>query len=202
MNKVMDKKLADMLNDETAVSLETPIVQNKSRKYWIGAGVFLVLAVLFSFIASDSAFSILTSKLSEENHIFYWMVLTGVCAEVVAGSMGMGYGVICTTVLLILNIPPVSISASIHTAETFTSAAGAFSHYKYGNINWKLGKSLAIPGAIGAILGAIALILVHHKSPAFIKPAMALIMIPFQQLVTKPTLLQLLLILKINLLLF
>ena len=166
--------MADMLNDETAVSLETPILKNKSRKYWIGAGVFLVLAVLFSFIASDSAFSILTSKLSEENHIFYWMVLTGVCAEVVAGSMGMGYGVICTTVLLILNIPPVSISASIHTAETFTSAAGAFSHYKYGNINWKLAKSLAIPGAIGAILGAIALIIVHHKSPAFIKPAMAL----------------------------
>jgi uncharacterized protein len=170
----MDKKMADMLNDETAVSLETPALKNKYRKLWIGLGLFLALAIIFSLFVSGGTFDLITGKLSEENNIFYWMVLTGVCAEVVAGSMGMGYGVICTTVLLILNIPPVSISASIHSAETFTSAAGAISHYKYGNINWKLGKSLAIPGAIGAIVGAIALILVHHKSPAFIKPMMAL----------------------------
>jgi uncharacterized protein len=174
MENIMDKKMADMLNDETAVSLETPVLKNKYRKLWIGLGLFLALAIIFSLFVSGGTFDLITSKLSEENNIFYWMVLTGVCAEVVAGSMGMGYGVICTTVLLILNIPPVSISASIHSAETFTSAAGAISHYKYGNINWKLGKSLAIPGAIGAIVGAIALILVHHKSPAFIKPMMAL----------------------------
>ncbi len=170
----MDKKMAEMLNDETAVSLETPVLKNKYRKLWIGLGLFLALAIIFSLFVSGGTFELVTSKLSEDNNIFYWMVLTGVCAEVVAGSMGMGYGVICTTVLLILNIPPVSISASIHSAETFTSAAGAISHYKYGNINWKLAKSLAIPGAIGAIVGAIALILVHHKSPTFIKPMMAL----------------------------
>ena len=170
----MDKKMAEMLDDETAVSLETPILKNKYRKLWVGVGVFLALAIITSLFVTGEMFDIVTSRLSEDNNIFYWMVLTGVCAEVVAGSMGMGYGVICTTVLLILNIPPVSISASIHSAETFTSAAGAISHYKYGNINWKLSKSLAIPGAIGAIVGAIALILVHHKSPAFIKPMMAL----------------------------
>jgi uncharacterized protein len=174
MENIMDKKMAEMLNDETAVSLETPILKNKYRKLWIGAGVFLAFAIVSSLFITGEMFETVTGRLSEDNNIFYWMVLTGVCAEVVAGSMGMGYGVICTTVLLILNIPPVSISASIHSAETFTSAAGAISHYKYGNINWKLAKSLAIPGAIGAIVGAIALILVHHKSPAFIKPMMAL----------------------------
>jgi hypothetical protein len=170
----MDKKMADILSDDTAVSLETPILKNKYRNLWIGLGIFIVLALVFSQFVSTAAFSVLTQKLSEDNNIFYWMVLTGVCAEIVAGSMGMGYGVICTTVLLILNIPPVSISASIHSAETFTSAAGAMSHYKYGNINWKFVKQLSIPGAIGAIVGAIALILVHHRSPAFIKPTMAL----------------------------
>ena len=170
----MDEKMADMLTDDTAISLETPELKGKYRKYWVGLGIFLVLAILLSLFSTSEAFAMLTNKLSEDNNIFYWMVLTGVCAEVVAGSMGMGYGVICTTVLLILNIPPVSISASIHSAETFTSAAGSMSHWKYGNINWKLAKSLAIPGAIGAIVGAIALILVHHRSPAFIKPMMAL----------------------------
>jgi uncharacterized protein len=172
--EIMDEKIADLLTDDTAISLETPVLTNKYRKLWIGLGITLVLGILMSLFASTAAFGVLTQKLSEENHIFYWMVLTGVLAEVVAGSMGMGYGVICTTVLLILNIPPVSISASIHSAETFTSAAGAFSHFKYGNINWKFAKSLAIPGAIGAIVGAIALIMLHHKSPSFIKPAMAL----------------------------
>ena len=170
----MDNKLSDMLNEETAVTLETPILKNKSRKYWIGLGLGLALAIILAFGSSISGLDILTNKLSEENHIFYWMVLTGICAEMVAGSMGMGYGVICTTVLLILNIPPVSISASIHSAETFTSAAGAFSHHKYGNVNWKFAKALSVPGAIGAVVGAIALILVHHKSPSFIKPTMAL----------------------------
>jgi uncharacterized protein len=172
--EIMDEKIANLLTDDTAVSLETPVLKNKYRKLWMGLGIFMVVGILFSLFASTAAFGVLTQKLSEENHIFYWMVLTGICAEIVAGSMGMGYGVICTTVLLILNIPPVTISASIHSAETFTSAAGAFSHHKYGNINWKFAKSLAIPGAIGAIVGAIALIMLHHKSPAFIKPAMAL----------------------------
>lgn len=170
----MDKKIADMLTDDTAVSLETPVLKNKYRKFWIGLGIFLTLALIFSLFATTSTFSVLTQKLSEDNNIFYWMVLTGIGAEVVAGSMGMGYGVICTTVLLILNIPPVSISASIHSAESFTSAAGAVSHYKYGNINWKFAKALSIPGAVGAIVGAVALIMVHHKSPTFIKPTMAL----------------------------
>ena len=102
-----------MINEETAVTLETPILKSKNRKYWIGIGVGLALAILFAFGSSISGLDILTSKLSEENNIFYWMVLTGICAEMVAGSMGMGYGVICTTVLLILNIPPVSISAIV-----------------------------------------------------------------------------------------
>jgi uncharacterized protein len=100
--------------------------------------------------------------------------LLGFLAEIVAGSMGMGYGVICTTVLLILNIPGPAISASIHSAETFTSAAGAISHYQYGNINKKLVKMLAIPGAIGAVIGAMALIQLGHHSPKFIKPMLAL----------------------------
>ncbi len=170
----MDKNLSDMINEQTAVTLETPALKNNNLKFWIGLGVALTIVILGTLGASIGGLDGITEALSADNYIFYWMVLTGICAEIVAGSMGMGYGVICTTVLLILNIPPVSISASIHSAETFTSAAGAMSHYKYGNLNWKLGKALAIPGAIGAIIGAIALILVHHKSPAFIKPLMAL----------------------------
>ena len=93
----MDKKLSDMISEETAISLETPALKD-NRKYWIGLGVGLFLAIIFAFGASIGGLNVITNKLSEENYIFYWMVLTGVCAELVAGSMGMGYGVICTTV--------------------------------------------------------------------------------------------------------
>lgn len=56
--------------------------------------------------------------LNQDGHIFYWMLFVGFLAEIVAGSMGMGYGVICTTVLLLLNVPPPVVSASIHSAES------------------------------------------------------------------------------------
>jgi uncharacterized membrane protein YfcA len=87
--------------------------------------------------------------------------------------MGMGYGVICTTILLILNVPPPIISASIHSAESFTSAAGSLSHWQLGNINKKLVKALAIPAVIGAVLGAVTLTYVGENYAKLTKPVIA-----------------------------
>lgn len=95
--------------------------------------------------------------LAKDNYIFYWMLLVGVFAEIVAGSMGMGYGVICTTTLLFLGIPPHAVSASIHSAESFTTAAGSISHIRLKNVSKSLVKKLAIPAIIGAVIGAISL---------------------------------------------
>ncbi len=166
----MNRKISDNTSKENiATVLDRSLQENKLRKYWIGLGAVTISAALFFFLIPVETFEYLKTELGTENNMFYWMILAGIGAEIVAGSMGMGYGVICTTLLLLLNVPPISVSASIHSAETFTSAAGAISHYKYGNINMKLSKALSIPGAIGAIIGAIALILLHHKSPVFIK---------------------------------
>ncbi|NDE09436.1 MAG: ABC transporter permease, partial [Chitinophagia bacterium] len=91
----------------------------------------VALIVLFTyFFLSAEQLSQLQLALQKDNHLFYWMLLVGFSAEVVAGSMGMGYGVICTTILLVLNVPPPVISASIHSAESFTSAAGSISHWQ------------------------------------------------------------------------
>lgn len=132
-----------------------------SRKVQIRLNVLLVtVAVLF--IAVFSMYEIgyldeLLTILAKDNYIFYWMLLVGVLAEIVAGSMGMGYGVICTTTLLFLNIPPHIVSASIHSAESFTTAAGSISHIKLKNVSKSLVKKLAIPAIIGAIIGALSL---------------------------------------------
>lgn len=122
--------------------------------------LFAMVAILSIVIFSmyelgylDELFHIL----AKDNYIFYWMLLIGVFAEIVAGSMGMGYGVICTTTLMFLNIPPHIVSASIHSAESFTTAAGSVSHIKLKNVSKSLVKKLAIPAVIGAIIGAVSL---------------------------------------------
>ena len=95
--------------------------------------------------------------LAKDNYIFYWMILIGFLAEMVAGSMGMGYGVICTTTLLFVGIPPHAVSANIHSAESFTTAAGSISHIKLKNVSKNLVKKLAILAVFGAVIGAFLL---------------------------------------------
>jgi len=143
------------------------------NKYMIAVAI-VFLAVLFTyfFLTADQLTN-LQLAINKDNHLFYWMLLVGFIAEVVAGSMGMGYGVICTTVLLILNVPPPIISASIHSAESFTSAAGTISHWQLGNINKKLVKALAIPAIIGAITGALLLTYVGEHYAKATKPFIA-----------------------------
>lgn len=144
-----------------------------TNKYLIGLGIIIIIGLvaylLFSYVRLDD----IIKTLNKDHHLFYWMLLVGFLAEIVAGSMGMGYGVICTTILLILNVAPPIISASIHSAETFTSAAGSISHYKLGNVNKKLTKSLAIPAIIGAVIGALALSYVGERYAKMTKPFLA-----------------------------
>lgn len=143
------------------------------NKYMI-AVVVVAIIILFTYLFLPAEqLTGLQTALNKDNHLFYWMLLVGFTAEIVAGSMGMGYGVICTTILLILNVPPPVISASIHSAESFTSAAGSISHWQLGNINKKLVKALAIPAIIGAVAGALLLSYVGERYAKITKPFIA-----------------------------
>ena len=147
--------------------------RNKSNKYLVALGVLLLIGAVVYILFLNGELDTLLSALNKDHHLFYWMVLVGFLAEIVAGSMGMGYGVICTTILLILNIPPPIISASIHSAESFTTAAGSISHYKFGNVNKKLTKLLAVPAIIGAVIGALLLSYVGERYAKMTKPVLA-----------------------------
>jgi uncharacterized protein len=85
---------------------------------------------------------------------FLIMVLTGFLAQMVDGSMGMGYGTISTTFLLANGVNPAIVSSRVHSARVFSSGVSGFSHHRFGNINKKLFKALVIPGVIGAVAGA------------------------------------------------
>lgn len=176
MNKdVEDFSVQELVTTVEVVSSEEEIASGtrNAKKYLLIIAAVIAVVFLVYLLLPNAELDLIKHTLEKDNHLFYWMLLVGFLAEIVAGSMGMGYGVICTTILLILNVPPPIISASIHSAESFTSATGTISHFKLGNVNKKLMKALAIPAVIGAIVGALALSYLGEKYAKITKPFLA-----------------------------
>jgi uncharacterized protein len=84
-------------------------------------------------------------------------VAVGFAAQLIDGALGMAFGVISTTLLVSLGVPPAAASAGVHVAETFTTAASGTSHIYHRNVDWRLFRRIAIPGVIGGALGAYVL---------------------------------------------
>jgi hypothetical protein len=89
---------------------------------------------------------------------FLLFALAGLIAQLVDGSLGMAYGVTSTSVLLAVGTAPAVASASVHLAEVGTSLISGVSHWRFGNVDWRVVGILAVPGAIGAVLGAYVLV--------------------------------------------
>lgn len=86
------------------------------------------------------------------------LALAGVVAQLVDGSLGMAYGVTSTTVLLAAGVTPALASAAVHISEVGTTFVSGVSHTSFGNVDWSKVGWMAVPGGIGAFLGATALI--------------------------------------------
>lgn len=102
-------------------------------------------------------------------------ILFGFIAQMIDGALGMAYGVSSTTLLLGMGVPPVSASASVHTAEVFTTFVSGISHHRLGNVNKRLFLMLAVPGALGGMLGAWVLSL--ETIGKLIKPGVSVYLI-------------------------
>ena len=84
-------------------------------------------------------------------------IAIGFAAQLVDGALGMAFGVISSTLLLSMGVPPAAASAGVHTVETFTTGVSGISHILHKNVDWKLFARLAIPGMIGGVIGAYVL---------------------------------------------
>jgi uncharacterized protein len=84
-------------------------------------------------------------------------IAVGFAAQLVDGALGMAFGVISTTLLVSIGVPPALASAGVHTVESFTTGVSGISHIAHRNVDWKLLARLAIPGVIGGVLGAYVL---------------------------------------------
>lgn len=95
------------------------------------------------------------------------VALAGFGAQMVDGSLGMGYGLTSATLLIAIGLTPVMASASVNLAQIGTTAVSGFSHGKLGNVDKVVFRRIAIPGAIGAFTGAIVL---AHVSTNLARP--------------------------------
>lgn len=98
---------------------------------------------------------------------FVSFAAVGFLAQLIDGALGMGYGVICSILLLATGVPPVQTSASVHAAKLFTSATAGTSHWLNGNVDRKLMIQLAVSGVVGGVSGAL---LLTHVSSATMRP--------------------------------
>lgn len=89
--------------------------------------------------------------------LLLWFALLGFAAQIVDGALGMAYGVVGSTVLLSMGVPPAVASKSVHAAEVVTTGISALSHIAHRNVDWRLFGRLAVPGALGGVAGALLL---------------------------------------------
>lgn len=89
---------------------------------------------------------------------FAFFVAAGFFAQLVDGALGMGFGVISTSIMLGLGLSPAHASASVHAAEVFTTAASGAAHLRFGNVDRRLFMRLLVPGCVGGSLGAYLLV--------------------------------------------
>jgi uncharacterized membrane protein YfcA len=109
----------------------------------------IIGGLIWQFIRSGERFSL--------DDDFWIFLLVGFVAQIIDGTLGMAYGVTCSSFLLNLGVPPAVASASVHTAEVFTTGVSGISHLVMKNVDKKLFFRIVIPGIIGAVLGAFLL---------------------------------------------
>ena len=86
------------------------------------------------------------------NWLFF--ALAGSIAQLIDGTLGMGFGLTSSTLLLTLGTSAAVASAAVHAAEIGTTFASGVSHWHRENVDYEILKKLAIPGGIGAFAGA------------------------------------------------
>jgi siroheme synthase-like protein len=166
INGTFDEKVKH-LNEltKTLVSKQATLeeINKPEQKRWPKIVLICLLAFLLMIIGHAILSYIPLNKIAEgfsalpkyiNGKAFLIMLVIGFLAQMADGSLGMGYGTISTTFLLAYGVPPAFVSSQVHSARVFSSGVSGYSHHRFGNINKKLFKAIAIPGIIGAVIGA------------------------------------------------
>jgi uncharacterized membrane protein YfcA len=107
-----------------------------------------------------------------------WLIATfaaaGGAAQIVDGTLGMGFGVTSASLLLGMGVGAAAASASTHLAKLPTTLVSGLAHWKRGNVDRQVLVRTAIPGGIGSFLGAVVLVDISLDAA---RPAMATLLL-------------------------
>ena len=156
------------------------------ERLWVVIPVVLLFGLIVTLVYNHHAEFSWNGFVEGFNQEFLVFFAIGVFAQLVDGTLGMGYGATSTSFLLAYGVPPVVSSTAVHVSEMFTTGASALSHHRFGNINKKLVKHLLIPGVLGSITGAYLLADVINGD--IIKPFIAVYMIILAVIIIKKAL--------------
>ena len=102
------------------------------------------------------------------------IALAGFAASLVDGALGMGFGPTSATILLSTGVSPAATSTMVNLAKVVTGLAGGASHWSFGNVDRRLALQLAIPGALGALVGVTILATVDGDN---LRPLLAVLLL-------------------------
>jgi uncharacterized protein len=88
---------------------------------------------------------------------FWTFAIVGFLAQIIDGTLGLGFGIISASVLLGQGVAPALVSASVNAAKIPTTATAAFSHFINKNLDWSIVIALAVFGSLGGIVGMLLL---------------------------------------------
>jgi uncharacterized membrane protein YfcA len=83
--------------------------------------------------------------------------LAGAAAQLVDGTLGMGFGITSATLLLFFGVAPAAASAATHAAKLPTTLVSGVAHWRQGNVDRAVLLRVALPGMLGGFLGAVVL---------------------------------------------
>jgi uncharacterized membrane protein YfcA len=133
-------------------------VESESEMYGItfrhiGWAIIFLKITLISFLLITILPAVKTSDIRIDI-TFFQFILVGFIAQMIDGTLGMAYGVSCSSLLLNFGVAPRVATAAVHTAEVFTTGVSGLSHLKFKNIDKQLFFRIVITGVIGAMIGA------------------------------------------------
>lgn len=86
------------------------------------------------------------------------VILAGAVGQFVDTAVGMGFGVLSSTFMIAAGVSPPLVVATVNVAKIGNGLVSAASHAGMGNVRWRLVLPLAIPGVLGAVIGALTLV--------------------------------------------
>lgn len=136
---------------------------------WALAG--FVTLIIYMLVSDDAPVKMDMALTAEASLPF---IAVGFAAQLVDGSLGIGFGIITNLALIAFGLPPQLAATSIRTVEGFVCGASAISHAWLRNVDWRIFSLLVTPGIIGSLAGAF---IASRFDIAFARPAVYLYLI-------------------------